>query len=484
MARSSAARARSSCFLSTAISALRVHSAFFSSLSWCFFSSTCWSAMAMATCVFTCSSWFCMSRITCLIIFSGSSALSIRSLRFALTNVDTRSKSAMIFLLSWKPRPWRAGFRSLSCRSPVLARGRNGFVPNLPYLREKLGHLHSRKRFKQRRDLRRHRGHVSRDLVHAGCVSIAGRNDGDLVHVGQRRGQRPYHFGQARDELIDNRGLVVFLVSLGLHVHGLGFGLAFLEDDFGFRLALRADGGGLAVGFHGQLRFLGFGQCLDAFALHLRRLQHGGDQFALAPLDFGVLHGDFVLFLYLLDLHLLRDHLLLHDVGLDLISLVGGGLLLLHDLVIVGLLDLQIARGFRLLGLRQRFGQHPLLIGLRLGHGGRARRFRALDGCVTLGFGGSHIGVALDARHVRAAHVADVVVLVADFLNGERDHFQAHLVHVVRAGGAHAVSHHFRLLDDLFHRQLPDDAAQVAFHHQPDQPFAFLVGLGQELLGE
>ena len=39
---------------------------------------------------------------------------------------------------------------------------------------------------------------------------------------------------------------------------------------------------------------------------------------------------------------------------------------------------------------------------------------------------------------------------------------------------AHALSHHFGLFDDLFHRQLADDAAQMAFHHQPDQTFALL----------
>ena len=48
---------------------------------------------------------------------------------------------------------------------------------------------------------------------------------------------------------------------------------------------------------------------------------------------------------------------------------------------------------------------------------------------------------------------------------------------------AHAVGDHLRLLDDLLDRQLADDAAQVAFHHQPDQAFALLRRLGQELLG-
>src|SRR5258707_4053277 len=55
--------------------------------------------MAMATCVFTCRSWLCMSRMTCLIIFSGSSALSIRSLRLARTRVETRSSNAIKHLV-------------------------------------------------------------------------------------------------------------------------------------------------------------------------------------------------------------------------------------------------------------------------------------------------------------------------------------------------------------------------------------------------
>ena len=138
---------------------------------------------------------------------------------------------------------------------------------------------------------------------------------------------------------------------------------------------------------------------------------------------------------------------------------------------------------FGLRGLRQRFRQHAFLIGLGFGDGGGAHGFGALDCRVALGFGGGHIGVALDAGHVGPAHVADVFVLVADFLDGERDHFQAHLVHVVGAGGAHAVAHHLRLLHDLFHSELADDAAQVAFHHQADQAFALLRRLGQELFG-
>ncbi len=51
------------------------------------------------------------------------------------------------------------------------------------------------------------------------------------------------------------------------------------------------------------------------------------------------------------------------------------------------------------------------------------------------------------------------------------------------AGAAHAVAHHLRFLDDLFHRKLADNAAQMAFHHQANQRLAILIGFRQELLG-
>src|SRR5208282_5521224 len=92
-------------------------------------SSRCWSAMAMATCVLTCKSWLFMSRMTCLIIFSGSSALSIKSLRLARTKVETRSSNAIrgsfasvvgrSSLVVWFLAPGAAyqGNRDISCDS-------------------------------------------------------------------------------------------------------------------------------------------------------------------------------------------------------------------------------------------------------------------------------------------------------------------------------------------------------------------------------
>jgi hypothetical protein len=120
----------------------------------------------------------------------------------------------------------------------------------------------------------------------------------------------------------------------------------------------------------------------------------------------------------------LGRHLLLHDVGLDVIRLVRLRLLLLRDFEVLRFLDFEIALRFGLLGLRKRLGQHALLIGLRLRDRRFARCHRALDGRVPLGFRGGHVRVALDARHVRLAHVGDVFVLVADLFNRERDDFK------------------------------------------------------------
>jgi hypothetical protein len=161
----------------------------------------------------------------------------------------------------------------------------------------------------------------------------------------------------------------------------------------------------------------------------------------------------------LLDGDFLGAHLLQHDVGLDVVGFVRLRLLLLHHLQVSGFLDFQVALRLRLLGLRKRLGLHPLLVRLGLGHGGFPRCHRPPDGGIAVGFGGGHIGIALDPRHVRPAHVGDVVVLVPDLFDGERNHFEPHLRHIVGAGGPHPLAHHLRLLHDLFHRELADDAA-------------------------
>src|SRR5207237_10406537 len=200
--------------------------------------------MAIATCVFTCKSWFCMSRMTCLIIFSGCSARSIRSLRFALTKVDTRSSNAIWdsfhdhvrtaappsihsgqalgcpaerssaahcrFLAPFgtticspararRPRLHRKP-RRVHCPPPqnllpysrTFARRRQSirrlraFVTNRSDLGKQLAHAHARKRFKERGHLRRHLGAVAGDLVHSRRIAVAGRNNGYLTDIGTR----------------------------------------------------------------------------------------------------------------------------------------------------------------------------------------------------------------------------------------------------------------------------------------------------------
>ena len=107
----------------------------------------------------------------------------------------------------------------------------------------------------------------------------------------------------------------------------------------------------------------------------------------------------------------------------------------------------------------------------------------AADGGVALGFGTGNLGIPLDARDVGTAHVGDVLLLGANFLNGEGDDFEAHLGHITGAGGAHPVSHHFGLFDDLFDGELANDPAEMTFHDEADESFTVVTALGEELLG-
>src|SRR5208282_2101501 len=234
----------------------------------------------------------------------------------------------------------------------------------------------------------------------------------------------------------------------------------------------------MAFGFRNQPLFLGGRRSFDALTLNFSLLQHGRDQFFFAARDFGVLNFDLSFFFYLLHAHAFGDDLLLHDVRLNVIRLVGLRLLLLRYFQVLRFFDLQVALRFGLLGLGKRLGEHALLIGLRFGNRGFAGCHGALDGRVALGFGGSYVGVALDAGHVGLAHVGDVFVFVADLFDGERNDFEAHLVHVVGASAAHAIAYHLGLLHDFFNRELANDAAQMAFHHQPNQAFSLLIAFG------
>src|SRR5277367_52638 len=359
-------------------------------------------------------------------------------------------------------------------RTLRLGRGRcwflrlRRFIADHSYLAEQLRHLHAGERFEERRHLRGNFRDVTGQLVSAGCVAISRRDDGDLVHFAERLGERAHNFRQAADQFVHHGGLVVLLESFGLYVHGFGFRFAFLEDDFGFGFALGTDSRGAAFGFAHQPLALRVGKRFDALTLDLRSLQHGGDEFAFAARNFRLLHLHLGLAFHLLYADRFGDDLLLHHVGLDFVGFIGCGLGFLGHFQVAGFFYVEVAFCFRLLRKRSGFGCDAFLIGLCLRNGGRSRRFGAFDGDVAIGFGGGYFRVALDSRDVRPAHISDVLVLVAHFFQGEAHDFEPHLVHVIGAGGPHAIGNHFRFLDDLLYRELPDDSAQVAFHHQPD----------------
>src|SRR5207244_1247428 len=241
------------------------------------------------------------------------------------------------------------------------------------------------------------------------------------------------HFRHVGEQLVDNRRLVVLLVSLGFHVQCLGFGFAFLEDDFGFGFALLPDSGSMAFGFGHQALLFCRRQRLDPLTFDLCLLQHGCDQFFLAARDLRFLYFHLLFFLDLLHLHLLSDDLLLHDVGLYVIGLIGLRLLPLGDFEELCPLDFEITLRLGLFGQGKRLGLYVVLIRLRLGYRGFALRQCPSDGGIAISFGGSNVGIALDASNVGPAHVDDVFVLIANFFNSERHNFKSHFVHVFGA---------------------------------------------------
>src|SRR4051794_30725424 len=109
-----------------------------------------------------------MSRITCLSIFSGSSALSTRSLRLARMRVETRSMRAMTYLLRFRLN-WRLDGNLRRVGSDGLGR----LVADRAGVGEQLLQIHPAERLEEGRDLRRHPGHVAGDLVDAGGIAVA-----------------------------------------------------------------------------------------------------------------------------------------------------------------------------------------------------------------------------------------------------------------------------------------------------------------------
>ena len=239
----------------------------------------------------------------------------------------------------------------------------------------------------------------------------------------------------------------------------------------------------MTFGYHRDARLLGVGDIFNALTFDLGALENGGDELLLMPDDLRLLNLELLLFLNLLDLHLFGDDLLLHDVGLDLIGFVGLSFLAAALLGKLCLLDIEVALRFGLFREGCGLGDDAFLVGGGFGDCCFAEGDRATDGGVALGFSGGDLGVAFNSGHVGATHVGDVLVLVADFADGEGDDLEAHLAHVVEAHGTHALGYHLWFLDDLLYRELTDDATQMAFHNQADRAFALIRRLGEKLLG-
>ena len=172
-----------------------------------------------------------------------------------------------------------------------------------------VGHLHAGEGFKEGWDLGGDFGHFASNFAGTCPSVVAGGDDGDFADLAERLCHGSDDVGHVGDELVDDCGLGPFLVGCGFDVHDPGFGF---------------------------------------------------------------LHLDLLLFLDLKDLDLFGDDLLLHDAGLELVGLVGLGLLSAALLGELSFPDVEGALSLGLLGERGGFGDDALLVRGGLGNCGFA----------------------------------------------------------------------------------------------------------------
>ena len=94
------------------------------------------SAIETATCFFASTSWFCMSTTIWFSIFSGSSALQMRSFRFDLMSVPSREKIPMRFLARVVREPRSLGAAAAAARC-VFQRESSGSAARWPATRRR-----------------------------------------------------------------------------------------------------------------------------------------------------------------------------------------------------------------------------------------------------------------------------------------------------------------------------------------------------------
>ena len=206
-------------------------------------------------------------------------------------------------------------------------------------------------------------------------------------------------------------------------------------------------------------------------------------QFQFTALNFSLLHPDLRVLLYLCDFDSLGNDLLLRHVGLDIIRFVGGGLLLLYFSIKSGFFQCQVALRFSLETERLGFSLDSLLIGGGLGDGGFTSRIGLLNLGIALCQGSGDIGLFANLGDLWSSHVRDVIVAISHVFNGERDDFQAHLIHIRSDGLEHLGTNVLGVFHQFFNGQLTNDTTQVAFHDEADEILSVLLGLTEELLG-
>jgi len=102
---------------------------------------------------------------------------------------------------------------------------------------------------------------------------------------------------------------------------------------------------------------------------------------------------------------------------------------------------------------------------------------------IALGFSSGYIGIALNTGNIGPAMFAMYSFLSRTSLMVNDTTSSPILLMSPAQVAAHAVTHHLRLLHNLFNRKLADDAAKMAFHHQTNQSFALRRRFGKKLLG-
>ena len=313
-------------------------------------------------------------------------------------------------------------------------------------------------------------GHLARDLGRAEVLVPA--DDDDLVDLGQGLRHGPGQLGQDLDVGVEDGGLGVLLPGLGLLHHGLGLGAALGPDLVGLGQALELHGFGFALGLGGDPELFGLGLGLDLVFPGVGRLDDRRFELPLLAGDLELLGLDGLFLLDLLDLGLFLLQVLADPVALELVGEIGLGLLGVDEDLGLGLLGLVLPLGLGDQGL-----------GLKAGHLGFLAGLGGLDDRFLLGLGLGDGRVALGGGDLGLAQGIDVALRVADVLEGEGEHDQAHPAKSAWTAATTRLRELLAAAVDLLDRHAADDLADFAFEDVDGHVADAVAADPQELLG-